>query len=255
MATPLPAPAADPTAVFGRRVGAFVIDSLVVSVPGVAIASTGFKTFDASSAGLDGTDFCDEFLEQADGSCFAFGDTVYFSDGFSGASLAPLGLSILLLVVVQGLTGWTVGKLLLGLRTVKEDGSVVGVGKAFVRWLLLIVDSLPCLGLVGLITAGTSTGHRRVGDMAAKTYVVRADRAGGPVLVPGSPLSPSTAAEPHASSGSSAWTTAPSPGPAPTASGAQWDPARNAYIQWDADGARWLQWDDASQSWSPIPGQ
>jgi len=251
----MPVPGSDPTAVFGRRVGAFVIDSLVVLVPGVAIASTQYTSFDTSSTGMDGTDFCDEYIEQEGGTCFSFGDTAYYSDAtFDAASLAPLGFSLLLFVVLQGLTGWTVGKVLLGLRTVKEDGSVVGIGKALVRWLLLVIDSLPCLGLVGLITAGTSTGHRRVGDMAAKTYVVRADRAGTPVVVPGGAAVVPAPAAPYAGApAGSGWGGAP--GPTPTGGGAQWDAARGAYIQWDATEGRWLQWDDASQSWSPIPGQ
>lgn len=251
----MPVAGSDPTAVFGRRVGAFVIDSLVVFVPGVAIASTQYTSFDTSSTGMDGTDFCDEYIDQEGGACFAFGDTAYYSDAtFDAASLAPLGLSLLLFVVLQGLTGWTVGKRLLGLRTVKEDGSVVGIGKALVRWLLLVIDSLPCLGLVGLITAGTSTGHRRVGDMAAKTYVVRADRAGVPVSVPGSATVVPTPAAPYAgASTSGSW--GGGAASAPTGTGAQWDAARGAYIQWDATEGRWLQWDDASQSWSPIPGQ
>jgi hypothetical protein len=46
------------------------------------------------------------------------------------------------------------------------------------------VDGL-CAGLVGFIVALTSRGHRRVGDMAAKTFVVGGQYMGYPVAVPG----------------------------------------------------------------------
>jgi RDD family len=95
-----------------------------------------------------------------------------------------LGLSILINVLIQGLKGWTPGKLLFGIRTVAGDGRAPGIGRAIIRWLLLIVDGL-CGGLVGLIVALTSTGHRRVGDMAAKTYVVGKRDMGHPIMVPG----------------------------------------------------------------------
>jgi hypothetical protein len=59
---------------------------------------------------------------------------------------------------------------------------------------LLVIDGLPLVPLVGFITALTSTGHRRVGDMAAKTLVVRSKAKGSPVLVPGLTTEPGTMA-------------------------------------------------------------
>lgn len=250
--TPAPSPAAgppqDPTAVFGRRVVAAGIDLLVVTVPGVAISSSTLESFDVSGSGLDGAEFCDEYIEQFDdGACLHFGDTAYFSDGgFGAANLAPLGLALLLFVLVQGLTGRTIGKALLGLRTVKEDGSVVGVGRALLRWLLWVVDALPCFWLVALMTAGTSTGHRRVGDIVARTYVVRASAAGRPI-------DPAGTSPAHGAPGTGSWVAASPVTGTPTEP--QWDAARGTYIQWDAGTARWLQWDDTAHTWTVIPGQ
>src|SRR3546814_1986520 len=74
-----------------------------------------------------------------------------------------------MLVVLQGLTGWTIGKLITGLRVVGEDGRAPGLGKALLRWVLWVLDGFPyVLPLVGGIVALTTVGHRRVGDMAAK---------------------------------------------------------------------------------------
>lgn len=270
MASPIPAaptaagPAgagsADPTAVIGRRVVAALIDGAVVLVPGGAIASSQMEYITRERVGSGFDDFCSEYLDQQDGgSCFQLGDRAYFNDDTANpGSFAVLGLALVLLVVLQGLTGWTVGKLLAGIRTVKEDGSVPGIGRALVRWLLLVVDALPCIPLVGFITALTTQGHRRVGDLAAKTFVVRSSAAGRPVLVPGLTTAPSApvgygAPAGHGTPG--AWS---SPGPTapnvPTAA-PQWDEARRTYIQWDAHQHRWLQWDEATRTWSPIPGQ
>lgn len=242
MATPT---ATDPTAVIGRRVVATVIDGAVVIGPTIAIATSNMEYITRERVGRRFDDFCDDYLDQYSGTCIELGNTAYFSDASSNpGSFAFIGLSILLLVVLQGITGWTVGKLLMGLRTVREDGRVPGIGKAFLRWLLLIIDALPCIPLVGFICALTTQGHRRVGDMAAKTFVVRASAAGQPIAVSGLTVAPPAPAM---------YSTAP-----PTPAGGQapqWDEARGTYIQWDATSSRWLQWDEATRTWSPIAGQ
>lgn len=266
------APGADPTAVFGRRVVAVLIDGVVIGVPGVAIASSRFEYRDVSQDGMTGTEFCDAYREQyPGGACFYLNDTVYFdAGGFDPVSLTPLAFTFLLAVVLQGFTGWTIGKLLTGIRTVREDGRPAGIGKAFVRWLLWVVDAQPCgLPLVGFVTALTTKGHRRVGDMAAKTFVVRSSAMGAPITVPGMALPvgvtpmaygapPAWSPTPPSEPGATGWAAAPSaaaPPSAPGATGPQWDAARGTYIQWDATQSRWLQWDERAQTWTPIPGQ
>ena len=129
-----------------------------------------------------------------------------------------------------------------------SDGTVPGIGKAIVRWLIWIVDSLPVFWLVGIITAATSTGHRRVGDMAANTLVVRADAAGRPIGTPG--MANPAAAYGAPTSPSAYGATAV---PAPTAKpGPQWDEARGTYIQWDPEVQSWMQWDDTTKQWGAI---
>ena len=59
-------------------------------------------------------------------------------------------------------------------------------GGPWLRTVLWVVDAPPyCVPLVGFITGVTTVGHRRVGDMVAKTYVVGRRDAGEPVVVPG----------------------------------------------------------------------
>jgi uncharacterized RDD family membrane protein YckC len=252
----------DPTAVVGRRVVAALIDGAVVIGPTVAIATANMEYITRERVGRQFDDYCDLYTDRYSGVCVEVGDRVYFSD--TSANPGGLGffvLSLLLLVVLQGLTGWTVGKLLTGLRTVKEDGSRPGIGKAFLRWILLLIDGLPCIPLVGFICALTSQGHRRVGDMAAKTFVVRARAAGQPILVPGLSVAPDAPARYETAPAGPGWAApgtpppgAPPPAP-PPGQGPQWDPARGTYIQWDPMQSRWLQWDEATSTWSPIPGQ
>jgi uncharacterized RDD family membrane protein YckC len=178
-------PAGDPTAVMGRRVGAFVVDSVIVLAPAVGLFTSDLEYLEEDDLDQSGTDFCDDYMDQEDGVCVDAGDRVYFSDGVPVAPwLVALGVGLLIAVLLQGLKGWTPGKLLFGLRNVGEDGQPPGIGRALIRWVLFIVDGL-CVGLVGLIVALSNKGHRRVGDMAASTYVVGKEYAGSPIVVPG----------------------------------------------------------------------
>jgi uncharacterized RDD family membrane protein YckC len=179
------ATAADPTAVMGRRVAAWVVDSVIILAPSVALFTNELEFLEESDLDQSGTDFCEDYMDRNEGVCVDAGDRVYFSDGVPVAPwVAFLGLSVLIYVLIQGLKGWTPGKLLFGIRTVAEDGRAPGIGRAIIRWLFLIVDGL-CAGLVGFIVALTSRGHRRVGDMAAKTFVVGGQYMGHPIAVPG----------------------------------------------------------------------
>jgi uncharacterized RDD family membrane protein YckC len=283
----------DPTAVFGRRVLAALIDAALIFIPVIMLLTSSWEYYEADtlrSQGRTGADVCDD-VTAAGGDCADLTDVdsinrVYFSDGDTGASPVLLwGATVVLFVLLQGITGWTPGKLIFGVRCVGEDGRPPGFVKALVRWLLWIVDGFPyILPLVGFIVGLTTVGHRRVGDMAAKTFVVGRASAGAPIVVPGltAPVPPATAwgAPPPDESGattgwgpavdpSSAGWASPSPDPAPpivpvatpAASPApgtespQWDDARGTYIQWDPSQGAWMQWNDGTKAWSRIPGQ
>lgn len=75
----------------------------------------------------------------------------------------------------------TLGKRVMKIRVVGEDGGRLGAGAAAIRNLVRFIDALPALYLVGAITL-FATGERRarLGDLAAKTKVVADDAAPPP---------------------------------------------------------------------------
>jgi uncharacterized RDD family membrane protein YckC len=78
----------------------------------------------------------------------------------------------LLLPILEGKTGQTIGKMILGIRVSKTNGSTITIGNAIVRHLFDIVDYLPFIGIVGLLVASNNELNQRVGDLVAKTIVV-----------------------------------------------------------------------------------
>jgi uncharacterized RDD family membrane protein YckC len=77
-------------------------------------------------------------------------------------------------------SGRTPGKRLNGLRVVRDDGSPVGFLTSAVRNVLRLIDILPTLYLVGILSILTTRRNQRLGDLAAGTLVVRERFAAGP---------------------------------------------------------------------------
>jgi uncharacterized RDD family membrane protein YckC len=68
--------------------------------------------------------------------------------------------------------GQTLGKMVVGIKVVREDGSPVGIWQALVRSVLRVVDGL-FVGVVGALLIATSRKQQRLGDRVARTIVVR----------------------------------------------------------------------------------
>nr|WP_238345054.1 RDD family protein [Actinopolymorpha cephalotaxi] len=103
------------------RLGAYLIDGVVVWIPG-AIGS-------ALMAGMQSGG-------QPSGAATAIGSVLY---------LVSLGISIWNIVFRQGTTGQSIGKQVLNIKLVREsDGQPLGPGTTFVRSLAHILDALPC---------------------------------------------------------------------------------------------------------------
>jgi len=82
-------------------------------------------------------------------------------------------LIVLYYILLEGYRGQTVGKMLLGIKVVREDsGEVPGLGAATIRTLLRIIDGIFSY-LVAFVTVLISGKNQRLGDMAAHTLVVR----------------------------------------------------------------------------------
>lgn len=70
-------------------------------------------------------------------------------------------------------SGRTPGKRLNGLRVVRENGSPVGFLTSAVRNVMRLIDILPTLYLVGIVSILATSRNQRLGDLAAGTLVVR----------------------------------------------------------------------------------
>jgi uncharacterized RDD family membrane protein YckC len=86
--------------------------------------------------------------------------------------------------VLEGLFGATVGKRLAGIRVTDLEGRRIGWQAAILRNLGRLLDALPFLYLLGGILTLTSRQHQRLGDRVAGTLVVPAAAVVGPQLSP-----------------------------------------------------------------------
>lgn len=240
-------PATDPTAVMGRRTLAWIADLLLYG----AIIAAGFASmaeYVEIPAGVADEEACELLREQQGDlpACLAADGRAYLldTDEAGAQTLLSVGYSAFF-VILQGVTGGSPGKLLFGLRVVDQYGKRCGIGRSLGRTVMWAIDAAPwLLPLVGPITAFTSTGHRRVGDLAAGTYVVSSSSVGAPVM-PGTAPAPAGqhawGAPPPPGQGWGA-TTAPPPAPptsppsaaAPTPSMFDQPPSRPGDGRWDS---------------------
>lgn len=102
------------------------------------------------------------------------GKTSWEISGESAIQVMTLDFVIFLLyfTLLEGTTGATIGKMVLKIKVVNEDGSPCGLGAAFVRNILRIVDALPFLYIVGMALISRSPRKQRLGDRVAHTAVV-----------------------------------------------------------------------------------
>lgn len=76
--------------------------------------------------------------------------------------------------VLETLTmGRTLGKLVMGIRTVRDDAGPISFHHAFMRHLLAVVEIWLLYGVPALVSALVSSKGKRLGDLVAGTYVVR----------------------------------------------------------------------------------
>ena len=133
--------------VTGRRVLATIVDAIVLSVF-FWVMSLLFGTTTAEGAQV----------------------------GFSLGGLPSLFSFVVVFayyMLLEGYLGQTLGKMLLGIKVVREDtGGVPGLGPAALRTVLRIIDGL-FFYLVAFISVLATQKNRRLGDMAANTLVVR----------------------------------------------------------------------------------
>jgi uncharacterized RDD family membrane protein YckC len=137
------------TQVTGRRVVATVIDGLVFGVVYWLLA-------------------------------VAFGDVRTEGEAANWVSNLPVWASVAYglfvfayFVLLEGYLGQTLGKLATGIKVVSEaTGATPGIAPAAVRTVLRLIDSLFSYA-VAFVTVLASAKRQRLGDLAARTLVVR----------------------------------------------------------------------------------
>jgi uncharacterized RDD family membrane protein YckC len=133
--------------VTGRRVVATIIDGLVLGVLGSVFSAVFGLNPDRDDLDLTSLN--------------------------PGGSFVLFLVALVYYVLMEGLLGRTLGKMAVGIRVISEEtGGTPGLLKALLRTLLRIIDAF--FGyLLALIIVVNNDRRRRLGDMVAKTLVVR----------------------------------------------------------------------------------
>lgn len=101
------------------------------------------------------------------------------------ASRAMILLTIVTLFVIVPITvetlsrGKSLGKLVMGLRIVRDDGGSIRFRQALIRGILAVLEIYMTLGSVACLVSLFNDKSKRLGDMLAGTYAIR-DRAPEP---------------------------------------------------------------------------
>ncbi|SEJ98834.1 Uncharacterized membrane protein YckC, RDD family [Paenibacillus polymyxa] len=115
---------------------------------------------------------------------FGYGGLVYFAAKKLSETETPnLGMVVILFLIgsfcyyllLEGLTGYTLGKFVLRIQVVNGEGRPPGMIKSLIRTLIYLVDTNPLLfwGLPAGICVLVTPRKQRIGDMVANTYVVK----------------------------------------------------------------------------------
>jgi uncharacterized RDD family membrane protein YckC len=147
-------------ATMGRRLGAFLIDVIIMSVIMVLLAVL-FLGVPAMASDPKNAD-----------------NSVLFSTAYLAFLLVDFLVFLAYQIALVALRGATPGKMILGMRIVRtENGQVPGWIPAILRWLIPFIGAFFCgIGqVVVYLSPFFDSSGRRQGwhDMAAKTVVIR----------------------------------------------------------------------------------
>ncbi len=107
------------------------------------------------------------------------GDAASAELGPAMAVVAIVSIFVLLPVAVETFTrGRSLGKLVMGIRIVRDDGGPIRFRHAFVRGLVGVFELWLTSGAIAIIVAFFNDRGKRVGDLLAGTYAIRM-RSGG----------------------------------------------------------------------------
>ena len=69
--------------------------------------------------------------------------------------------------------GQSFGKMALKIKVISLDGSQPSLGQYLIRWIARLVDFTISTGAIGLVTTALTDNNQRVGDLLAKTTVIK----------------------------------------------------------------------------------
>ncbi|MGW4246062.1 RDD family protein [Nocardia sp. NPDC004722] len=149
---------------WGARVGAYLIDYLIVFVPAMILY---FIAGAAGTSKVECTTSSTYDVNCTGGGMNAFGYILMllaFAVSFGGS---------LYFAYMEGTTGQTIGKKTVGIKLIREsDGQPVGFGLAFGRRLLHVIDALPCY--IGFLWPLWDDKKQTFADKIVNTTVVKA---------------------------------------------------------------------------------
>ncbi len=140
-----------------ERIFAFIIDTILVGVVALILSFSGLifgSFFSTMRRGVGAPNL-----------------TIMI---FVGIIIA--GFTLFYAFLLEGYWGQTIGKKVVGVVVVKEDGSKCTYEASIIRNLLRIIDSFPQFYIVGLIVIAITDRRQRVGDRLANTVVVKTAR-------------------------------------------------------------------------------
>ncbi|MBN2613916.1 MAG: RDD family protein [Bacteroidales bacterium] len=121
---------------FGPRLGAYLLDIVLIAVINFILVSVlGVGALKDAAAGLEGTDYSAAATSMM---------------GKLMASLAVTYAVVAVWFLLEAFTGYTVGKLILGIQAGNDNGTKADVGKLILRYVLKNIASL--LGLLAVLT-------------------------------------------------------------------------------------------------------
>jgi uncharacterized RDD family membrane protein YckC len=172
----------DPTRVLARRTFAWIVDVLLFEAAFLAAIVAFGQRFTGTAIALEPAGFR---FEGGDATLWfpkdvpSLGDSVLVVPGDKFWLAVGIFWFVLLLdwVIVQGLTGRTLGKSIVGIRCVTRDRHRPGIGRALLRTILWLIDIIMIVLPIGFILATFTKGHRRVGDFGGGTFVVKKEFA------------------------------------------------------------------------------
>jgi uncharacterized RDD family membrane protein YckC len=169
---PAPAPQVVEAAPWGRRFGAWIIDSIITGIPtSVYIFSKMMREFAAAGIFESSAPPTPDDISRI---------TNRVMDDLLLIGLISTLIAAVYFVLLHGATGRTLGKMAVGIKVIKDDGSKCDFAAAFRRAVVYpIGGGVPWIGGIVTLLNGLwplwDDKHQSLGDKLAGTYVVRKD--------------------------------------------------------------------------------